>query len=56
MTYHVTGKLINFSDNNVNMSEALADITSMMQTSYSGIDNSGNEVRMNFNFSVAETM
>jgi RHS repeat-associated protein len=56
VTINVTGKIINFSDNNVNMSKALGDIKAMVESSFNGIDSDGVEVKVNFDFGIAESM
>ena len=55
LTWNVTGKIINFSNNNVNMERALSDIKTMVESSYQGVVN-GQDVNFNFDFSIAETM
>jgi len=52
----VTGKLINFSNNNVNMQRALSDIKSLVETSYQGKNINGKDIKVIFDFSIAESM
>jgi RHS repeat-associated protein len=56
LTLRVTGKIINFSNNNVNMGEALKSIKSMVESSFKGENINGMDVNMELNFSIAESM
>jgi len=56
MTIHVTGKIIDFSKNNVDMEKALKDITAYMEETYQGEDVEGYDVNMSFEFSIANSM
>ena len=55
-TIKITGKIINFSNNDVNMDKALVDIKSMMESSYQGENINGVDINLVFDFSIAETM
>ena len=55
MNIDVTGKLINFSNNNVNMENALSDIIAHIEGSYSG-NFDGLEVKTTTNISIANSM
>nr|WP_320022268.1 RHS repeat-associated core domain-containing protein [uncultured Draconibacterium sp.] len=54
-TMHVSGKLINMSDNNVNMGKALKGIISQLQSTFSG-EVDGMTFNTEVDLSVAETM
>ncbi|PWB20800.1 DUF6443 domain-containing protein [Flavobacterium sp. HTF] len=51
----ITGKVINFSDNNVDMNQAVSDITSSLEKSFSG-NMDGVKVKTKANFSIAKSM
>ncbi|MFQ6601766.1 DUF6443 domain-containing protein [Flavobacterium sp. C3NV] len=51
----ITGKVINFSDNNVDMDKAVSDITTSLEKSFSGAFGDA-KVKATANFSVANSM
>ncbi|WP_245179216.1 RHS repeat domain-containing protein [Flavobacterium chilense] len=51
----ITGKIINFSDNNVDMDKAVSDITTSLEKSFSGTFGD-DKVKATANFSVANSM
>jgi hypothetical protein len=53
---NVTGKIINFSDNNIDMKQALSDITSSLEESFSGMLADGVKVITTTDFEVANSM
>ena len=52
---NITGKIINFSDNDVDMEKALSDITSYIEKTFSG-EFEGTTVKTIVNFSIANSM
>lgn len=56
ITYKVTGKIINFSNNGVDMETALSDIKTMVETSFQGKNIDGVDINFELDFSIAETM
>jgi len=56
MTIFITGKVINFSDNNVDMQAAISAMKASIESSFSGQDIQGVDVKVNFDFRIANTM
>ena len=56
MQINITGKLINFSDNNVDMQAALESIKASVESSFKGKDINGIDMQVKLDFAIAQSM
>ncbi len=56
VTIKVTGKLINFSSNEVDMDHALGEIKGLFESSFQAENVDGQDINVEFNFSIADNM
>ena len=56
LTIHMTGKIINYSKNDVDMKDALNKVKTLMESEFKANDIDGKDVNFSFEFSIAKSM